>query len=252
MNRRALTLGVVVVLVMLVSSSPGLAAPLYQARSVITYPANGMTLGGVVDVVGIATHPNMNFYQVRYAPGSEPTADSQWVDFAIVQARQVENDVLGSWDTTSVPDGTYTMALAVWGQDDTASPYVFFVTFLTVNNAQFLPSPTPPEEPPTPEPLPTEVIGPTPTPVLVEQPATPTPRPTATPAAVAEVGTETVESPEEETGPAFALDTAELREAFCAGGMIPILLLLVWGVYLLMKAGVRWLLRQRQRPPPLV
>ena len=252
MDKRALIIGVVLVLVMLVGSSPGLAAPRYQARSVITYPANGMTLGGVVDVVGIATHPNLNFYQVRYAPGSEPTADSQWVDFAIVQARQVENDVLGSWDTTTVPDGAYTIALAVWGQDDVASPYVFFVTFLTVNNAQFLPTPTPQQEPPTPEPLPTEVVGATPTPVLVEQPATPTPRPTSTTTAPAGVGTLTPESPEEEGGPAFTLDTTQLREAFCAGGMIPVLLLLVWGIYLLMKASVRWLLRQRRRPPPLV
>jgi len=250
MRRRVLVVGMVVALILLAGGPPGRAAPPLQARAVITYPANGMTISGVVDVTGIATHPNLNFYQVRYAAGPEPTADSQWVDFAIVQAKPVENDVLGSWDTTTVPDGQYTLALAVWGQDDPANPYLFFVTYLTVNNAQPVPSPTPEEVPPTPQPMPTEVIGPTPTPVSIEQPATPTPRPTPTPTGGAPVEALTPSSPGEK-GPAFTLNVGQLRDAFCAGGMIPVLLLLLWGIYLLMKAAVRWLLRQRKRPPPL-
>jgi hypothetical protein len=208
-----------------------------------------MTVGGVIDVTGIATHPNINFYQLRYAPGPEPTGDTQWVDFAIVQALQVENGVLGTWDASSLPNGQYTMALAVWGQDDAASPYVFFVTYLTVDNTQVVPTPTPEAGQPTPEPLPTEVIGPTPTPVTVEQPATPTPRPTETP--VGEVEEVAPRTSEEEDGgiPAIALDSDGLRDAFCAGGLIPVLLLTAWGLYLLVKAGVRWFLRQRTRPP---
>ena len=47
------------------------------------------------------------------------------------------------------------------------------------------------------------------------------------------------------------LDTGELRDAFCTGGMLSVLLLLVWGTYLLMKAGVRWILRQGREPPAL-
>jgi hypothetical protein len=251
MHRRALLLGAILGLTLLASGSPGWAAPLPQARSVITYPANGMTLSGVVDVTGIAVHPNLNFFQVRYAAGPEPTGDSQWVDFAIVQATQVENGVLGSWDTTAVPDGQYTLALAVWGQDDPSSPYVFFVNFLTVNNAQPVASPTPEVEPPTPEPLPTAVVGPSPTPVPVEQPATPTPRPTPTSVGAGEEELATASSPEEEQGPALTLDVSGLRDGFCLGGMVSILLLLLWAMYLLAKAGVRWFLRQRGRPPAL-
>ena len=231
---------------LLARSAPGRAAPLLQGRAVITYPTNGMTLGGVVDVRGIATHPNINFYQLRYASGSTVTGDTQWVDFAIVQASPVENDVLASWDTTTIPDGPYVMALAVWGQDDGASPYLFFVEYLTVNNAQFVPTPV--TETATPEPLPTAEAGPTPTQVTIEQPATPTPRPTVTVAGEA-VGQETPTST-----PAAGLDlrlplsVGELREAFCTGGGIAVLLLLLWGLYLLLKAVVRYVLRQTRDP----
>jgi flagellar biogenesis protein FliO len=47
----------------------------------------------------------------------------------------------------------------------------------------------------------------------------------------------------------MALDAGQLGTAFCTGGLFTILLLLVWGAYLLLKAGVRWFLRQRGEPP---
>ena len=130
MHKRILAVVTALVMILLAAGRPGWAAPQPQARSVITYPSSGMTISGLVEVTGIATHPNISSYQVRYAAGPEPTGDSQWVDFAIVQALQVEDGVLGTWDTTLVPDGQYTLALAVWGIDDAASPYVFFVTHL--------------------------------------------------------------------------------------------------------------------------
>jgi hypothetical protein len=252
MRRRVPVVGLILVLILFSAGVPGLAAPLMQARSVITSPASGQTVSGIVEVTGIATHPNLNFYQLRYAAGPEPQGDSQWVDFAIVQATPVENGVLASWDTTGVPDGEYTMALAVWGQNDSSSPYVFFVTRLRVNNAQPVPSPTPEAtEMPTAEPMPTMAIGATPSPVTIEQPATPTPRPTATVAGAP--SEEDVPAPPADEGglglPQMALDTGQLGTAFCTGGLFAILLLLIWGAYLLLKAGVRWFLRQRGEPP---
>ena len=247
MHKRILVVGTALVLILLAVSPPGWAAPLAQARSVVTYPAEGTTVSGVVEVTGIATHPNMDFYQVRYAAGPEPTGSSQWVDFAIVEATQVENDVLGAWDTTVIPDGEYTLALAVWGVNDPAGPYVFFVTHLRVNNAQPVATPTPEEA--TPEPMPTAVIGPTATPVAIEQPATPTPRPSPVPQD--EVAEETMMPSPEEEGFDVPLNVAELRTAFCTGGLITGILLLLWGSYLVAKAGVRWFLRQQRtnRPP---
>ncbi len=246
MHKRTLAVGMTLVMILLSVSPPGWAAPQPQARSVVTYPTSGMTVSGVVEVTGVATHPNVGSYQLRYAAGPEPTGDSQWVDFAIVEGMQVEDNVLGTWDTTAIPDGQYTLALAVWGVDDPASPYVFFVTHLTVNNAQPVATPTP-EESPTPEPMPTAVVGPTPTPVPVEQPATPTPRPSPTPSG--EVAEETVTpSTEEEGGGAF-LNVEALRTAFCTGGLIVVLLFSMCVLYLLVKAGVRWFLRWRASSP---
>ena len=242
MHKRILVVGTALLVVLLAVGPPGWAAPQPQARSVITHPVSGMTISGMVEVTGIATHPNLNVYQLRYAAGPEPTGDSQWVDFAIVEGVQVENNVLATWDTTVIPDGQYTLALAVWGADDAASPYVFFVTHLTVNNAQ--PVATPTSEPPTPEPMPTAVVGPTPTPVSVEQPATPTPRPSPTPPGEVTEETATPSTGEEE-GAGVILDVEELRTAFCTGGLITVFLFSLLALYLLVKVGVRWFLRWR-------
>jgi len=247
MSKHILVAGMIVVIVLFASGLLGWAAPLQQAQSVVSYPTDGMTVAGQVEIKGIATHPNMNFYQMRYAAGSEPTGDSQWVDFAVVEGQQVRDDVLGTWDTTQLPDGQYTLALAVWGFDDANSPYVFFVTHLTVNNAQPPASPTieQPAEEPTVAPTPT--VGPTPTPVTIQQPATPTPRSTPTPQPE---GAETTATPAagDEGISDVPFNLGQLRDGFCTGGLITLLLLSVWGFYLLAKAGLRWYLRRRGEP----
>ncbi len=245
MHKRILAVGTALVMILLAVSSPGWAAPQTQARSVIAYPTDGMTISGVVEVTGIATHPNILWYEVDYAHGAEPTGESQWVPLAHVENAQVEDGVLAVWDTTGVPDGLYCLALTVKGQDDPLY-YQQFVTHLTVNNAQ--PVVTPTSETPTLEPMPTAVVGPTPTPISIEQPATPTPRPSPTPRSGVAEETTTPSTGEEERL-SVPLDVAELRTAFCTGGLVTVLLLLLWGLYLLVKAGVRWVLRQRTRSP---
>ncbi|MCK4316830.1 MAG: hypothetical protein KAX24_13765, partial [Anaerolineae bacterium] len=151
MHKRALAVGVVLVMILLTMGSPGWAAPQPQARSVITYPTDGMTISGVVEVAGIATHPNILWYEVDYAYGAEPTGESQWIPLTYVENAQVEDGVLVIWDTTSVPDGSYCLALTIKGRDDPIY-YQQFVKRLTVNNAQ--PVETPAPETPTPEPMP--------------------------------------------------------------------------------------------------
>lgn len=241
MGKRILAVGLGLLLVTLVLGRVGWAAPLYQAQSTITYPADGSTVGGQVEVRGVARHPNIDFYQVRYAPGAQPDAASQWTDFAIVEGQQVDNDVLGVWDTTQLPDGQYTLALAVWGVNDPNNPYLYFTTSLTVDNTDLVLTPTPtPELEPTEE-VPTPTVGPTPTPMAVEQPPTVTPFPTA-PIPPDAVETPTV-APDD--GPDLALSIGPVRDGFCMGGLISIFLLTLWGLYVMVKIGLRWLLRQR-------
>ena len=242
MIKRTLFVLAIVLLLSLAIAAPALTAPNYQARAVITYPTEGMVLSGVVQVTGIATHPNMRSYQVRYAAGPRPVADSQWVDFAIVEGVQVDNGVLGTWDTTTVPDGLYTLALAVWGVDDPSNPYVFFVNNLTVDNSQ-LATPTPTPEPPTPEPLPSPVLE-TPTPVAIELPPTSTPLPSPTPTATPASDTSVSSSESGRNRFSVPIDFSQLRAAFFSGGKITLFLFSMWGLYLLVKAFVRWLLRR--------
>jgi hypothetical protein len=242
MVKRILVAVLALSVMVLALDSVGRAAPLFQAQSMITYPTDGTTVSGQVEIRGIATHPNMDFYQVRYAPGPQPAGDSQWQDFAIVEGQQVQDGPLGTWDTTQIPDGQYTLALAVWGINDPNNPYVFFATNITVNNANPVNTPTP-EATPTELP-PTPTLGPTPTPVSVEQPASPTPRATPTvPSSV--VPTPTLAAAEE---PVVALDVGRIRDGFCVGGMVTVLLLALWGLYLLAKAALRWFLRRRSEP----
>jgi hypothetical protein len=241
MHKRVLLVGLLLLTGLLALAPAGRAAPLFQAQAMITYPTDGTTVSGQVQVKGVALHPNMDFYQVRYASGGQPAADSQWQDFAIVEGQQVDGDVLGTWDTTQIPDGQYTLALAVWGVNDANNPYLFFATNITVNNTNPVATPTPEEEPTEVPPTPT--LGPSPTPVAVEQPATSTPRPTPT-LAVSLLPTPATSVSEE---PAVSLNVGQIRDGFCVGGLIAVLLLSLWGLYLLAKAGLRWFLRQRSQ-----
>jgi hypothetical protein len=229
-------------LLLLLVASPGLAAPPIQpARSVITSPESNAVLSGVVEVRGFATHPNAKWwYDVSYAAGPEPAGDSQWIPLAQVENTPVENDVLATWDTATVPDGPYTLALTVKGEQDPIY-WQYFVTNLTVNNAQPAGAVTP--EQATPEPMPTAVAGVTPTPVPIEQPATPTPRPSTVPGdEQGEVGTfpEAVQE-ERSTGQLGSL----LSSAFCSGGVIALMLFLLWGLYVAARILIRWYARQR-------
>jgi len=246
MHKRALAVEMVLVVLLFAVGSPGWAAPQPQVQYFITYPTGGMAVSGVVEIRGSANHPNTQWwYDVSYASGPEPTGDSQWVPLAQVENTPVQDGVLAVWDTTTVPDGVYTLALTVKGRDD-PTYWQQFVTHLTVNNAQPVETPTP-EEAPTPEPMPTAVVGPSPTPVTIEQPATPTPRSSPTPGEQEgeEIPTPIASADERSS---FALDADALRDAFWDGVLITVSLFTLWGLYLLAKASVRWFLRQRTRP----
>ncbi len=246
MQKRTRVVGITLLIVLFVTSLLSQAAPLLQGQSIITYPTDGMTVSGQVEITGIAAHPNVLWYQVDYASGSEARADSQWVTLKHADNTQVEGGVLATWDTAGLPDGQYTLALTLKGEND-PTDYQYFVTHLMVNNALLVETPTPepqPTEPPVT--APTAMVGPTPTPVSVEQPATPTPRPSPTPQANVE---EAITPSDEEERPIVNLNVKALRDAFLSGVLITAMLFLLWGLYLLFKASVRWFLRQRTRPP---
>jgi hypothetical protein len=244
MYKRVLTVGVVLTVILLAVALPSQAAPLRQWRSVITYPEPGATVGGIVEIRGIATHVNFDSYQVRYAPGSNVVADSAWVDIVMLVPNPVDNGVLCTWDTTTVPDGPYVLALAVWGVGDPENPHVHFVEHIVVDNSSFVPSPEPTVEN---EPAVTVPAGPTPTLASIVQPPTSTPRPSPESEAGEDAGTVTP-TPEAEAGLGVNLDPSLLQNAFCTGGLVTVMLFLLWGLYVMAKASIRWYLRGPRSP----
>ncbi len=221
------------------------AAPMGQDQGpVITFPTEGSVVSGEVTIQGTASHPNFSSYGVLYAPGPRPTGDSQWVPIVFGVQTMVVNGPLATWDTTQVPNGQYTLALAVYevGND---TPFLHFVNNITVQNEEATPTPTATATPeastePTTAP-PTEggaIIAPT-----IEQPPTFTPAPTATPSSSASITGE--ETAEEETSPFPS--AKELKSAFLAGAWLAVFFYLLGGFYLAGKVAWRRYQRSQKR-----
>lgn len=155
------------------------AAPAGQeARPVIAQPPPDAAVRGVVQIVGTATHPQFQRYELYYAPWPVPS-DQSWIFIGDAHFNQQPLGLLGTWDSRSVPDGAYALRVRVVKVDGNyldSDPRRVLVV-----NTRPLASPTPVATD-TPVPVPT-VVQPTPTTVIeVLPPAeSPTPEPTSTP-----------------------------------------------------------------------
>jgi hypothetical protein len=108
-----------------------------------------------------------------------------------------------------------------------------------VDNSNFVPSPEPTVSSEN-EPEATLPSNPTPTLDVIVQP------PTATPTPIPEGAEEDEITPTAETeGPSLDLAKMQssLQNAFCTGGLITVMLFLLWGLYVMGKASIRWYLR---------
>ncbi len=173
---------VVLALIALSSPLPGLAAPLLQdQRPVIAQPDQDAVVRGVVQVVGTATHPDFQRYELYYTPW--PVAsDNAWIFIGPdAHYQQQPLGVLGTWDSRAVPDGSYGLRLRVVRKDGNYSDSE--ARRVTVANVRTPDTPTPeasptgtPDGEPTTE-LPT--LEPTAT-IVVQLPGQRTPAPGAT------------------------------------------------------------------------
>ncbi len=239
------------VFIILASASAGavMAAPLQQSDIwVITYPTDGTVVSGEVTIQGTASHSSFNSYGVLYAAGPTPTGDSKWVPIVFSVPTMVVNGALATWDTTKIPNGQYTLALAVYAAGST-DPNLHFVNNITVRNDPATPTPTPTA---TPEAVPGEsepavptTAGPIEVPTI-EQPPTATPRPevTATPQAAVEAETDEGDGPNLEG----LVSGAAIREAFMSGVWIAVMLYAIGILYVAARAALRYFLRQQRRP----
>ncbi|MBN1874105.1 MAG: hypothetical protein JXA33_07730 [Anaerolineae bacterium] len=232
----------------------GWAAPHTQeAIWTITSPAEGTIAGGEITIIGTASLPNFDSYGVLYASGPQPTANSQWVPIVFGERTMVVNGPLATWDTTALPNGQYTLALAVYEVGNT-EPKLDFTNNITIFNEAATPTPEITETPtPTaaaeqPATAPGEEgmvapVGPT-----VEQPPTVTPRPTAT---LAPVDPTLQEGEEEESLIPTILSMDSVKETFSTGVQLAILIYVFGGLYAAIKAAIRYYLRRRRISHPL-
>lgn len=233
------------------------AAHAWQAQAVITSPQPFSTLRGVISINGTATHPEFQRYQLYFKSESVP---DDW-HFMFEQTNQVTNGLLGTWDTRSVPDGTYALRLRTVRQDGNYDETV--ANGLLVANSRLADTPTPtPTEATTSEPQATATPAATPTSVVVEQPqiATPTPRPALGITNTAPItSSTTVTGTTDTSGPtegdsgdggvlgglvdlgqvSASLSLGSLGDAFLSGARVAVTGFLLFGAYLVL----RWLFR---------
>lgn len=212
---------------------------LYQGVALITSPENFATVRGNVSIFGTALHPQFQRYELYYKvePGEN------WVFIGEAHFEQVTNGLLGTWDTTSLPDGTYSLRLRVVRQDGNYDEA--YVRNLVVANTAPTPTPTPfiPPTLPLPAgPTPTPTPEATPTPVLVEQPDIPTPTPRPTPTPTPQGQGVAANRPGNDSGFfARTLDFEALRNAFTEGLTYTGAIFLAVGVFFGVKRLLLWL-----------
>ncbi|MBN2004802.1 MAG: hypothetical protein JXA21_15700 [Anaerolineae bacterium] len=246
--------GILLSIILLLSGvGQGWAAPLTQdAVWMVSYPGEGSTISGVVNIQGTATHPAFVSYGILYASGDTVTGSTAWRhDDPIIWNNQsmVVNGTLGIWDTTTVPNGKYVLALVVY-EAGNETPNVYFVQNLTVQNEDATPTPEP-----TIEPTPTEMgVAPTaegaaPIAPTIEQPPTATPRPTPTLSPGVTPGPD--EGGGDEDTPKTIISIDAVKEAFKTGAQLAIMLYVIGGLYVVVKAAIRYALRlQRKKQEP--
>ena len=235
----------------------GLAASLAQDNVlVITSPGEGATLSGEVAIQGTATNPNFVSYGVLYAPGSRVTGETSWNSsnpIAWNVQNMVVNGVLGTWDTTQVPNGQYVLALVVY-EAGNETPLVHFVNNLTVNNEEMTPTPEPTATPNPEETTQAEATSeplPPPAGATIVQPATATPRPTPTllPGGAAGTGDSGSEDGSGGLLPEGIFSIEAVKQAFVLGAQLAVLIYAVGILYVVAKAVIRYYLRQTKRKP---
>ncbi|HDN80085.1 MAG TPA: hypothetical protein ENG33_06455, partial [Chloroflexi bacterium] len=98
----------------------------------ISSPRDNAIVRGQVVIQGTANISDFWKYELHYSP--EPVSGDQWFPITGVVETPVVDGVLGVWDTTKVPDGSYSIRLRVARRDGN---YVeVFVRGITVANTK--------------------------------------------------------------------------------------------------------------------
>jgi membrane peptidoglycan carboxypeptidase len=133
----------------------------------ISSPAGGVSIQGVVAILGQVNAPDFGRYQIEYAPAG--TENYQLIGSPLTATQPNANSTLGQWDTRTVTNGSYNLRLTVFA-NNAYNGFITYTTPVTVNNPAVIPTAIPTSTPnipvmPTVEftPLPFDTLGPTPT-----------------------------------------------------------------------------------------
>lgn len=231
------------------------AVPLPQGQdlAVLETPTEGASVQGQVQVIGSADHPAFEFYVIDVAPvGTEAWQFLGDGRTAVLSGR------LATWDTVTLPDGSYSLRLRVVRVDGNYSES--FIRQVQVSNiapiatntpsitqSTTLPTVNSPQLPDLPEIATFTPIPPTPTPtVLVDQPIvdTPTPRPTETATVSA------LPNPEEPTSliPEIRnFSVTPLWDAFLFGAGVMLSIFLLFGFLSIIRYIILGFVQKRRR-----
>lgn len=93
------------------AAPPVVAAPVcVDSRLAFFTPGVGQVLSGIVSVTGRAAHENPDYYKLEYAVGAN--AEGGYVYFDGNKG-QVDGGILGTLNTTALPNGEYTLQLTM-------------------------------------------------------------------------------------------------------------------------------------------
>jgi cytoskeletal protein RodZ len=95
------------------------AASCPDARSIISSPGVNQVVGGIVPIVGSATHEAFNFYKLEFAPGANAQGGYGYFDGTAIP---IQGGVLGNLNTTGLANGAYTIQLVVVDQSANYPP----------------------------------------------------------------------------------------------------------------------------------
>ncbi len=215
-----------------------MAAPLAQGpKPIITQPEPDAVVRGVVQVVGSATHPQFQRYELYYAPYPVPS-DNAWIFIGDAHYQQQPAGLLGTWATGGLPDGTYVLRVRVVRQDGNytdSDPRRVLVA-----NRRPIESPTPAVT----RELTRPPVSPTPTAtIVIVAPTVQLPRITVTPTLPAQVTPTPIIGEVRPTAtPASSLvDLSRLMDTAKTSATYTLGLFVAVGVFFGVKAALAWL-----------
>ena len=170
----------------LIAAAVALAAPSAQEpRPVLAQPEQDAAVRGVVQLVGTAVHPQFQRYDLRFTTWPLTCDnDNCWSVIGDAHYQQQPLGLLGTWDSRSVPDGTYVLRVRVVKQD--GNYLDSDLRRVLVANTRLPDTPTPaisntPTTVPTPLPPTATIVVAVPTLEVIAPIETPTPEPDVTP-----------------------------------------------------------------------